>query len=256
MQKYHRAKHRIFRGCGRAVVNRDDVLTQPLVDARVKVTSWRTGEPELGGFGLRTIDGKAWLCHGFEALLPVSELAMPGRHNIANALAALAIADAGGLDPGAAVATLREFRGLPHRCQEVALIDGVRYIDDSKGTNVGATEAAVEGFGGDRNIVLIAGGQGKGADFRALRSVVDRHCKLLLLIGDAAEEMESCLGDLVPTRLQDTLEQAVLVAGEKAVPGDCVLLSPACASFDMFKSYVERGERFSAAVAQLTGDGR
>jgi UDP-N-acetylmuramoylalanine--D-glutamate ligase len=254
MQGYHRAKHRIFRGCRGAVINCDDALTRPLVDARVKVTSWRVGEPELSGFGLRNIDGQPCLCHGFEALLPASELAMAGRHNIGNALAALAIAEAGGVDSAAAVATLREFRGLPHRCEEVAAIAGVRFINDSKGTNIGATAAALEGFGGDRNIVLIAGGQGKGADFSALRAVVERHCKLLLLIGEAASEMQSCLGDLVPTRLEETLEQAVREAGRQALPGDCVLLSPACASFDMFSGYVERGERFREVVAFLSGE--
>ncbi len=251
MPSYHRAKHRIFRGCKRVVVNADDPLTQPLIDSRVLVVSWRNGEPELDGYGVRILDGAAWLCRGFEPLLATAELGLAGRHNIANALAALSIAEAAGLDRAAAVAELREFSGLPHRCQAVATVGGVSYVDDSKGTNVGAALAAIEGFGGDHNLLLIAGGRGKGADFRSLRPAVGQHCRLLLVLGEAAEELEAALGDVVPTRRVASMEDAVQAASATAVAGDCVLLSPACASFDMFSGYVERGERFAAAVARL-----
>ena len=165
LPSYHQAKHRIFRGCSKAVVNLDDALTVPLVAPTVDIISWRMGEPELGGFGLRLIDGVETLCFEFDALLPVSAVGLSGRHNVANALAALALGHAAGLPLASMLATLRQFRGLPHRCQQIAEIDGVRFIDDSKGTNIGATEAALNGLGGARDIVLIAGGQGKGADF-------------------------------------------------------------------------------------------
>jgi UDP-N-acetylmuramoylalanine--D-glutamate ligase len=163
---YHRAKHRIFHGCRAAVVNRDDPLTVPLVPEDVRVVSWRMAEPELDGFGLRFIEGRETLCHDFEPLLAVDDLGLVGRHNVANALAALAIGHAAGLDRRLMAQALRTFSGLPHRCQLVTEIGGVRFVDDSKGTNVGATNAALAGLGGDRNVVLIAGGQGNGAHRR------------------------------------------------------------------------------------------
>jgi len=251
MPAYHQAKHRIFRGCRTAVVNRDDPLTVPLVADSVRVISWRMGEPELDGFGLRRIDGRECLCHEFEPLLAEDEMGLVGRHNVANALAAMAIGCAAGMDPRGMAETLREFRGLPHRCQQVAQIDQVRYVDDSKGTNIGATQAALSGLGGDRDIVLIAGGQGKGADFTQLREPVSRYCRSVVLIGEDAPAMADCLSDVVPVTRASSMEEAVRLAGEQAQPGDCVLLSPACASFDMFSGYVERGQVFSQAVANL-----
>lgn len=250
---YHRAKHKIFSGCNKVVVNKNDPLTMPLVAEGVAVTSWRMGEPELGGFGLRLKGETEYLCYQFENLLPVRELAMAGRHNVANALAALAIGHAADLPMEAMLATLREFSGLPHRCQAVAEIHGVSFINDSKGTNPGATEAALKGLGSARNIVLIAGGVGKGADFDQLRSAAVAHCKLLVLIGEAAEEMRASLAGCVEIVLADSLNQAVCIAAENAVAGDCVLLSPACASFDMFSGFEERGQAFVQAVASLPG---
>ncbi len=251
MPAYHQAKHRIFRGCRAAVVNRDDPLTLPLVSDEVRVISWRLGEPELDGFGLRIIDGRERLCHGFEPLLAVDEMTLVGRHNVANALAALAIGHAAGLDLADMAKTLRRFAGLPHRCYPVAEIGGVRYVDDSKGTNIGATEAALNGLGGDRDIVLIAGGQGKGADFSQLREPVSRHCRALVLIGEDAPLIERALAGVVPLHVVETMTDAVGRASELARQGDCVLLSPACASFDMFSGFVERGQAFSRAVVEL-----
>ena len=251
MPGYHQAKHRIFRGCRKAVVNRNDPLTIPLVAADVEIVSWRMGEPELGGFGLRLVDGMENLCYGFDALLPTSQMNLAGRHNVANALAALATGYAAGLPLDIMVATLREFGGLPHRCQQVAEIDGVRFVNDSKGTNVGATEAALNGLGGERNIILIAGGQGKGADFGQLQAAVAGHCKLLVLMGEDAALMQRALGEVVPVVIATSMAAAVVTAAGQAVPGDCVLLSPACASFDMFSGYEARGEAFCQAVASL-----
>ncbi len=251
MPAYHQAKHRIFRGCRKAVVNRDDPLTVPLVASDVEIVSWRMGEPELGGFGLRWVDGAQALCYGFDTLLPTAQMKLAGRHNVANALSALALGYAAGLGLEAMVATLRVFAGLPHRCQQVAEIDGVRFVNDSKGTNVGATQAALNGLGGARDIILIAGGQAKGADFAPLRAAVAGHCKLLILIGEDAALLERALGDVVPVMLESSMEAAVAAAAAQAIPGDCVLLSPACASFDMFSGYVERGDAFCRSVARL-----
>lgn len=248
MPAYHAAKHRIFRGCDKVVVNRDDPLTIPLVGPRVEVISWRLGEPELNGFGVRVIEGESWLCHGFEALMKVGELGLVGGHNLANALAALALGHAAGMEREPMLDALRAFQGLPHRCQPVADIGGVRYIDDSKGTNVGATQAALAGLGGERNVVLLAGGQGKGADFSPLCEPVSRHCKLLVLIGEDADQLESALAGCAPVVRAADMDEAVTLAASRARRGDTVLLSPACASFDMFSSYVARGEAFREAV--------
>jgi UDP-N-acetylmuramoylalanine--D-glutamate ligase len=217
----------------------------------VEVISWRLGEPELTGFGLSQVQSEEYLCHGFEPLLPSAELGLVGRHNVANALAALALGHAVGLSHASMVATLRQFKGLPHRCQRVAQIAGVSYVNDSKGTNIGATIAALNGMGRGRNILLIAGGQGKGADFSQLQPAVASHCKLLVLLGEDAPKMEAALRDASPVARVATMGEAVLTAAAQAVPGDIVLLSPACASFDMFSGYAHRGEMFCREVEQL-----
>ncbi len=250
---YHTAKHRIFRGCKLAVLNPADPLTVPLLDAGARQLSWRMGEPELGGFGLREEGGVEYLCHGFDPVIATSELRLAGRHNVANALAALALGHAAGLPLQSMAGTLREFTGLPHRCELVAERDGVRYVDDSKGTNVGATAAALAGLGGDRDVILIAGGQGKGADFGKLAGLAARHCKLVVLIGEDAPLLRAALSDVVDTALAQDMEDAVRHAAAAATDGDCVLLSPACASFDMFSGYEQRGDVFSAAVRALVG---
>jgi UDP-N-acetylmuramoylalanine--D-glutamate ligase len=249
---YQLAKHRIFQACRKAVVNRDDPLTIPLLGPEVDVISWRMAEPEMRGFGLRHQGGVEYLCHGGEALLPISDLKLAGRHNVANALASLALGHCVGLPMASMVETLRTFRGLPHRCELVAELVGVRYINDSKGTNVGATEAALRGLGGERNVLLIAGGQGKGADFSALEPAVARHCKLLLLIGEDAPLLARALSASVPVLLVSSLAEAVSAAAEQSVRGDVVLLSPACASFDMFTGYAQRGDTFRTLVLQLS----
>jgi UDP-N-acetylmuramoylalanine--D-glutamate ligase len=251
MGDYRAAKHRIYNGCSKAVVNPDDDLTVPLLSADVDIVTWRMAQPRAGGIGLRYINGVEFLCHDEQALMPVSELCLAGRHNVANALAALAFGLAAGLPLAAMTTTLRNFRGLPHRCELVADIDGVRYVNDSKGTNIGATEAALRGLGGERDVVLIAGGQGKGADFTQLQDAVAQHCKLLLLLGEDAPLLAQALSSSAPVMRVSSLEEAVSAAAARAVDGDVVLLSPACASFDMFSGYVERGNRFAACVRDM-----
>jgi UDP-N-acetylmuramoylalanine--D-glutamate ligase len=251
MRRYRLAKHRIFSGCKKVVVNQDDPLTIPLLGADTEVVSWRMGEPGEHGFGLRLSDGVEYLSHGSALLLPVAELSLAGRHNVANALAAIALGYSVGLPLASMTATLRTFRGLPHRCELVAEINGVRYINDSKGTNVGATDAALNGLGGERNVLLIAGGQGKGADFGQLQSAVAHHCKLLLLLGEDAPLLARALSGSVPVVNVSSLDEAVATAAARASTGDVVLLSPACASFDMFSGYVDRGNKFAALVREL-----
>lgn len=252
LPRYHQAKHRIFRGCKKAVINRDDPLTLPLLAAAVPVISWRLREPELGGFGLRVVDGVETLCLGFEALMPVTALGIQGRHNVANALAAFALGRAAGLPLDPMVAAAQRFQGLPHRCQLVAEVAGVAFVNDSKGTNVGATVAALEGLSSNGNVVLIAGGVGKGQDFRQLRNALQAHCKALVLIGEAAAEIEAAVGDVVTVVHATDITNAVASARALAATGDVVLLSPACASFDMFSGYPARGAAFIAAVESQT----
>jgi len=247
MPRYHQAKHRIFQGCEHAVIHGDDPLTIPPMRPDLAVTSWRLREPELHGFGLRREDGEAYLAHGFDNLLPVASLPMPGRHNVANALAALAIGHAAGLPRDAIIEALVAFRGLPHRCEVVAEAAGVRWINDSKATNASATAAALEGLGGEsgggaagEGLLLIAGGRGKGDDFTGLVKPVTAHCRAVYAIGET----------------RDALAAAVAAAAAEARPGDTVLLSPACASFDQFPDYRARGEHFAALAREIAGGAR
>ncbi|HCL75043.1 UDP-N-acetylmuramoyl-L-alanine--D-glutamate ligase [Stutzerimonas nitrititolerans] len=250
---YHQAKHRIFRGARQVVVNRDDRLSRPLVGEEVPVWSFGLGKPDFKGFGLIEESGEKHLAFQFEALMPARELKMRGAHNQSNALAALALGHAVGLPFAAMLQTLRTFAGLPHRCQWVGERAGVSYYDDSKATNVGAALAAIGGLGADIDgkLVLIAGGDGKGADFSALREPIARYCREVILLGRDAGRLASVLQDAVALKQVQGLEEAVQRAAECALPGDAVLLSPACASLDMFRNFEERGRLFAAAVEAL-----
>jgi len=250
---YHQAKHRIFRGARQVVVNRDDRLSRPLVGEEVPVWSFGLGKPDFKGFGLIEENGEKHLAFQFEVLMPARELKMRGAHNQSNALAALALGHAVGLPFAAMLQTLRTFAGLPHRCQWVGERAGVSYYDDSKATNVGAALAAIGGLGADIDgkLVLIAGGDGKGADFSALREPIGRHCREVILLGRDAGRLACTLQGAVALEQVQGLEEAVQRAAECALPGDAVLLSPACASLDMFKNFEERGRLFAAAVEAL-----
>lgn len=250
---YHQAKHRIFRGARQVVVNRDDRLSRPLVGEEVPIWSFGLGKPDFKGFGLIEENGEKYLAFQFEVLMPARELKMRGAHNQSNALAALALGHAVGLPFAAMLQTLRTFAGLPHRCQWVGERAGVSYYDDSKATNVGAALAAIGGLGADIDgkLVLIAGGDGKGADFSALREPIARYCREVILLGRDAGRLASVLQDAVALKQVQGLEEAVQRAAECALPGDAVLLSPACASLDMFMNFEERGRLFAAAVEAL-----
>ncbi|WP_122662702.1 UDP-N-acetylmuramoyl-L-alanine--D-glutamate ligase [Pseudomonas viridiflava] len=251
---YHLAKHRVFRGARQVVVNRQDVLTRPLIGEGLPCWTFGLNKPDFHGFGLREEDGEKYLAFQFENLMPARELKIRGAHNQANALAALALGHAVGLPMDAMLSSLRSFGGLEHRCQWLRERNGVSYYDDSKATNVGAALAAIEGLGADieGKLVLIAGGDGKGADFSGLRAPVAANCRAVVLIGRDAELIAQALGDDVALVRVATLDDAVLRCAEIAQSGDAVLLSPACASFDMFKNYEERGRLFAQAVGDLS----
>ncbi|GFM68787.1 UDP-N-acetylmuramoylalanine--D-glutamate ligase [Pseudomonas cichorii] len=251
---YHLAKHRIFRGARQVVVNRQDALSRPLIGEGLPCWTFGLTKPDFNGFGLREENGEKYLAFQFDNLMPVRELKVRGAHNQANALAALALGHAVGLPFDAMLSSLRTFTGLEHRCQWVRELAGVHYYNDSKATNVGAALAAIEGLGADitGKLVLIAGGDGKGADFSGLRAAVAAHCRAVILLGRDAELIAQALGDAAPLVRVSTLEESVQRSAELAQEGDAVLLSPACASLDMFKNYEERGRLFAQAVEGLS----
>jgi len=249
MSEYTAAKSRVFAGNGVQVLNRDDRLTLNMARAgRTAYTFGRTaphGELEWGV----TSGGARALAHGTRRLMAIDELPLAGLHNTANALAAHALAHAIGLPDEPLVRALREFQGLPHRMQKVAEVEGVAFYDDSKGTNVGATVAAL--YGMNRTVVLIAGGDGKGQDFLPLASAVKERARAVILIGRDASLIEKAIAGGVRLARADGMDEAVAAAFAAAQPGDAVLLSPACASYDMFRDYVHRAEVFVAAVRKL-----
>ena len=250
---YHLAKHRIFRGARQVVVNRQDALTRPLMSEGLPCWTFGLSAPDFKAFGLREENGEKYLAFEFENLMPVRELKVRGAHNQANALAALALGHAVGLPFDAMLSGLRSFTGLEHRCQWVREFEGVSYYNDSKATNVGAALAAIEGLGADMDgkLVLIAGGDGKGADFSGLHDSVARYCRAVVLMGRDAGLIADALGDSVPQVRVSSLDEAIAQSRSLARPGDAVLLSPACASLDMFKNFEERGQLFARAVEAL-----
>lgn len=250
---YHQAKHRIFRGARQIVVNRDDSLSRPLINEQLPCWTFGLSRPDFKGFGLVKEGGEQYLAFEFKPLMPVSALKTRGAHNHANALAALALGHAVGLPMAPMLEALRDFSGLPHRCQWVGKVADVDYYDDSKATNVGAALAAIEGFAADcaGKIVLIAGGDGKGADFAPLRKAVGQYCRSVVLLGRDAPLLAKTLDGCTELVRVESLNQAVASAAAAAQPGDVVLLSPACASLDMFSNFEERGRLFADAVRGL-----
>ncbi len=251
LDDYAAAKARVFQGDGAQVLNRDDARVKRMAISGRRIISFGLDAPgDIGDFGLRENRGEPWLVLGDRFLLPVSALPIAGLHNAANAMAALALCAGIGLDPVALLPALREFRGLPHRVERVAEIDGVAWYDDSKGTNVGATVAALTGMG--RKVVLILGGDGKGQNFSPLKEAVARHARAVVLIGrDGPLIGRSIEGCGIPVASAADLPEAVRKSAAAARRGDAVLLSPACASFDMFRNYEHRAQVFVEAVRRL-----
>jgi|TARA_B110000503_G_scaffold135085_1_gene214993 UDP-N-acetylmuramoylalanine--D-glutamate ligase len=249
---YHQAKHRIFNGARQVVVNRNDRLSTPLVGDKVKIWSFGLDRSDFNGFGLVSEDdGQSWLTYGFEKLMPENELGIKGSHNTSNALAALALGSAVHLPLSLMLQVLRQFTGLPHRCQTIRVLHGVTYINDSKATNLGATLAAIKGLGCNNNIILIAGGQGKGQDFSILSTALTGMVRQLVLMGEAAPEIGNAVFGKIDTMYAINIECAVRASCEIAQPSDIVLLSPGCSSFDMFANFEDRGEKFICAVGNL-----
>ena len=285
MAAYGAAKARVFGSRGLIVLNREDAAVMALlpepVRAKLQKPRYRdyltfgTDMPQRpGDYGIEIVNGMAWLVRAQEAdetqkrkkgeeeelfiqrLMPADALRIRGRHNATNALAALALAQAAGCTLAPMLYGLREYRGEPHRVEPVAIVHEVEYFDDSKGTNVGATVAALNGLGAERRIVVILGGDGKGQDFAPLYAPVQRHVRAAVLIGRDAPAIRTAVqGTGVPLLDAASLPEAVSLAQAQAQPGDAVLLSPACASFDMFKDYEHRARVFVEAVQALSDEG-
>ena len=251
MDEYAVAKTRVFEGCGVMVVNRDDP----------RCMAWNDGSRKTLSFGLGAVHGSAdygisggWIVRGQEHLIELERLKLVGLHNAANAMAALALCSAVGVDGSKVLDSLAGFNGLAHRVEWVATINGVAYYDDSKGTNVGSTLAAVQGMG--RKVAVILGGEGKGQDFSPLKSALAAHACGVALIGrDASLIAEAIAGCDVPQRFCNDLAEAVQWCGAQTQTGDAVLLSPACASFDMFRNYGHRAEVFVEIVHAMQREG-
>jgi UDP-N-acetylmuramoylalanine--D-glutamate ligase len=249
VEEYFAAKERIYMHAAKIVVNRDDSLVYNYIPKNIPFISFGLEAPEEGSYGL----SGGFLVKGKIPLLALSELKLFGRHNIANALAALALSESVNISLEAALRALKTFTGLKHRCEWIRTRENVVWINDSKGTNVGATQAAILGLAQDigGKWVLIAGGIGKNADFSVLKPLVDQHCRAVVLLGEASDELEKLFLGPVSCVRASSMKEAVSLAAGLAQPEDGVLLSPACASFDMFKNFEDRGEHFRAEVLAL-----
>ncbi len=252
-EAYRQIKHRLYRRAETAVFNRDDSGTRPGIVAGRTVSFGLDAPRRDDEFGLRERDGNVWLCRGRQALLPARALPLAGRHNWANALAALALVEAFGLAPERVASALRSFQGPPHRLRQIAEIDGVRWIDDSKSTNLGALRAALTAS--DRPCVLIAGGRAKREDFRRVVGDLARRARALVLFGESAAVLERAWSDCAPVTRAPDLARAVRAAAALAERGDRVLLSPGCSSHDQYAGFEERGEDFAARVRALQEEG-
>ncbi|MBF2753966.1 MAG: UDP-N-acetylmuramoyl-L-alanine--D-glutamate ligase [Gammaproteobacteria bacterium AqS3] len=252
LERYRNAKHRIYQNAGCAVSNRDDILTQPLLPLSVRQVTFGRGIPDPGHWGLDLEDEH--ICLGFEPILARTDLKQDSPIGCANAMAVLALADALGLDRGAVLRVLGSFEPLPYRFARTARIGGIDFINDSKATNPAATQMAL-GALPDGRVRLICGGAGKGLDYRMLRPLLSAKLAQMLALGEQAAALMGLLeGTGIPVQRCTDMHQAVRTAAASAAPGDTVLLSPACSSFDQYAGYAERGAAFDAAVKALAGE--
>lgn len=252
VEAYAQSKFRIYNGTGTMIINADDPRVSTLAQSERRCLQFTLNTPATNDeYGLQEQNNEIWLARGHELLLATNKLRFVGRHNWANALAALAVGEAIGLSRTGMLSALQEFQGLPHRCQLVVEIAGVRWYNDSKGTNVGATLAAIEGFPCLGKLILIAGGMGKNADFSPLYKPLTRRARAVILMGQDASQLEAALINSAPLYRVNNMDEAVNKASTLAQPGDCVLLSPACASFDMYSGFEDRGQVFMQAVKKI-----
>ncbi len=247
--EYRETKYRVFREAKSAVINREDPAAAERAAHLDTVISFGLDEPSDGHFGLRVDDGETYLARGETLLLSTKELALIGRHNCANVLAALAAGELAGLKMASMLEVLCEFPGLPHRMQFVARLGAIDYVNDSKATNVGAAVASIDSIEG--SLVLIAGGDGKGGDFSELGAALENKLRAAVLVGKDAQAIADALDTVMPVYFATDMDDAVQQAARYAEAGDTVLLAPACASLDQYKNYEARGDAFADAVGGL-----
>ncbi len=247
MIEYGQSKKNVFSGNGTMVINTDDLVVDAMSEtARMTITF---SIKKKADFWLAHKNDTEYMMHQSQCLMPLSDLPLEGRHNAANALAAMALGKVIGLDEQDMCRVLRKFKGLDHRMQRIAEIGGVTWVNDSKATNIGACIAALQGY--DSKVILIAGGDAKGADMNELAPIIKEKAKHVVLMGKDAALIKQSLDDSVPVYSAENMNQAVSLCAGIVKPGDCVLLSPACASLDQYKDYKDRGNQFSKAVLDL-----
>lgn len=250
---YQRAKYRIYTHSSQAVCNRDDQLTDYREGDQNNKWYFSLNQPSAREFGLMTQKNESYLAYEDQLLMPTKDLPISGKHYYANALAALAIGHASGFPLDTMLDVLRSFKGLPHRCQLIRKREEVLWVNDSKGTNVGATIAAINGLGAENEgkLVMILGGIGKHADFTTLLPVLLQYGRHVVLIGEAAKEIANVIGNALPFSFASDMEEAVSEAAKVSQPKDIVLLSPACSSLDMYQNFEHRGRVFTEIVERL-----
>lgn len=253
LAEYHAAKQRIYKNAEFAIINNEDPLSGIGIDSKSKIIRFGLEVPQKNEYGLIEIEKEVWLTKGDNRLLPMSSLQLFGKHNVSNVLAALALGEAVDLPMDVMLDTIKTFKGLEHRCEWVRTVNTVPWINDSKGTNVGATLSALKGLASSitGKWILIAGGVGKNADFSPLKKGIQENCRAVVLIGEAQQELYELLNPVTPCFRASTMNEAVQLSYNQAKPGDGVLLSPACASFDMFENFEHRGKEFKKSVLVL-----
>lgn len=250
-EDYSAAKSRIFNGGGVMVLNNDDENVRHLAQPNRDIIRFSVTGTDSSEFGVKEFQGRWWITELDQPILAVDEMKIVGKHNVANALAALALGSAMALPMSAMLNGLKNYPGLAHRCEYVTEINNVTWFNDSKSTNVGACIAAIDGLTSQKNIVLIAGGEGKEQDFSELTASIEKSVKAIILIGADADKIAAIVPEHTVVYFAENLADAVTHAKQQAAAGDKVLLSPACASFDMFNSYEDRGEQFMQLVRAL-----
>lgn len=250
---YLQAKQRIFFGAKTVVINDDEPLSQPMARSGMKLIHYGLNGQDLNKFSVSEGQGKRYLTKGFDQLVSVADLGAKGQHNVSNTLAAIALGSAVGLPMTAMIAAAKEFRGLPHRCESVRTIKDVDYVNDSKGTNAGASVVAISSFGclSSGKVLLIAGGEAKGADLSPLHAPMAKYGREAIVFGRDADKVSQALDGAVDVKPVADLREAVALAHQNAQAGDVVLFSPACASFDMFENFEHRGRVFCEEVRAL-----